>query len=109
LHTMNIAKSFCVPRLQRFIVLFGFILSGSAVVFLFAAYGLAQEQAAPLLVMISVDGMRPDYSTEADKHMRDVAQTLAHEMALLLQRLSAGRLILLRNRLVWRSRNQRHL
>jgi predicted AlkP superfamily pyrophosphatase or phosphodiesterase len=68
LHTMNIAKSFCVPRLQRFIVLFGFVLSGFAAVFLFAAYGLAHEQAPPLLVMISVDGMRPDYITEADAH-----------------------------------------
>jgi predicted AlkP superfamily pyrophosphatase or phosphodiesterase len=66
LHTMNIARSFCVLRLQRFIVLSGFV--GFAAVFLFAACGLAQEQAPPLLVMISVDGMRPDYITEADAH-----------------------------------------
>src|SRR5271169_4126598 len=29
---------------------------------------LAQEKPAPLLVMISVDGLRPDYVTEADAH-----------------------------------------
>jgi predicted AlkP superfamily pyrophosphatase or phosphodiesterase len=68
LHTMNIAKSFCVPRFQRFVVLFGFVFPGLAAVFLFAACGLAQEQPPPLLVMISVDGMRPDYITEADAH-----------------------------------------
>jgi predicted AlkP superfamily pyrophosphatase or phosphodiesterase len=39
-----------------------------AVLLLHAATGLAQEQAPPLLVMISVDGMRPDYITEADGH-----------------------------------------
>jgi predicted AlkP superfamily pyrophosphatase or phosphodiesterase len=65
---MNIAKSFCVPRLQRSIALFCFVLPGLAAIFLFAARGLAQEQAPPLLVMISVDGMRPDYITEADAH-----------------------------------------
>jgi predicted AlkP superfamily pyrophosphatase or phosphodiesterase len=65
---MNIAKSFCVPRLQRSIALFCFVLPGLAAIFLFAAHSLAQEQAPPLLVMISVDGMRPDYITEADAH-----------------------------------------
>src|SRR5258708_38873624 len=29
---------------------------------------LAQEKTAPLLVLISVDGMRPDYVTAADAH-----------------------------------------
>ncbi|MGB2671095.1 MAG: alkaline phosphatase family protein [Candidatus Acidiferrum sp.] len=32
------------------------------------AKGRGQEQAPPLLVMISVDGMRPDYITAADAH-----------------------------------------
>jgi len=35
---------------------------------LLAANIQAQKQAPPLLVMISVDGMRPDYITEADAH-----------------------------------------
>lgn len=41
---------------------------GLVAVLLFAAIALAQPQAAPLLVMISVDGMRPDYVTEAEVH-----------------------------------------
>ncbi len=44
------------------------LLCGLAIVFLFVANGLAQQQAPPLLVMISVDGMRPDYITQADAH-----------------------------------------
>ncbi len=63
LHTMdnsNSLRSFPSPRLLS---LFSF-----AVLFFLAAGGLAQEQAPPLLVMISVDGMRPDYITEADAH-----------------------------------------
>jgi len=37
--------------------------------FLFAiGIARAQEPAAPLLVMVSVDGLRPDYVTAADKH-----------------------------------------
>jgi len=40
---------------------------GIAVVSLFATNAVAQQQ-TPLLVMISVDGMRPDYITEADAH-----------------------------------------
>jgi predicted AlkP superfamily pyrophosphatase or phosphodiesterase len=39
---------------------------GFASVLLLAANARAQKQAPPLLVMISVDGMRPDYITEAD-------------------------------------------
>ncbi len=42
------------------------LLFGFAAVFFFAAKGAAQQQTPPLLVMISVDGMRPDYITEAD-------------------------------------------
>jgi len=45
-----------------------FCILGLAVVCLFAINTLAQQQAPPLLVMISVDGMRPDYITEADAH-----------------------------------------
>ena len=32
------------------------------------ARGAAQEKTTPLLVVISVDGLRPDYITEADRH-----------------------------------------
>jgi predicted AlkP superfamily pyrophosphatase or phosphodiesterase len=60
---MKNRKSTPILRLRQLILLFGF-----ATVFLFAAHGLTQEQASPLLVMISVDGMRPDYITEADAH-----------------------------------------
>jgi predicted AlkP superfamily pyrophosphatase or phosphodiesterase len=63
LHTMKNCKSMRIFRLREPILLLGF-----AAVFLFAARGLSQEQAPPLLVMISVDGMRPDYITEADAH-----------------------------------------
>src|ERR1700688_986815 len=63
LHTMENFKSSRIFRLRQLILLLGF-----AAVFFFAANGLAQEQAPPLLVMISVDGMRPDYITEADAH-----------------------------------------
>jgi predicted AlkP superfamily pyrophosphatase or phosphodiesterase len=45
-----------------------FCILGLAVVCLFAVNTPAQQQAPPLLVMISVDGMRPDYITEADAH-----------------------------------------
>jgi predicted AlkP superfamily pyrophosphatase or phosphodiesterase len=45
-----------------------FCILGLAVVCLFAINTLAQQLAPPLLVMISVDGMRPDYITEADAH-----------------------------------------
>ncbi|MGB2589377.1 MAG: alkaline phosphatase family protein [Candidatus Acidiferrum sp.] len=40
----------------------------SAGAFLLAAQAPAQDQGPPLLVMISVDGMRPDYITQADEH-----------------------------------------
>ncbi len=60
LHTMN---NFGKPRIlsRRRLTL----LLGSAVVLLFAAIDEAQGQTAPLLVVISIDGMRPDYITEA--------------------------------------------
>ena len=45
-----------------------FCILGFAIVCLFAVNAPAQQQTPPLLVMISVDGMRPDYITEADAH-----------------------------------------
>ena len=45
-----------------------FCAFGLAVVLLLSANTRAQKQAPSLLVMISVDGMRPDYITEADTH-----------------------------------------
>jgi predicted AlkP superfamily pyrophosphatase or phosphodiesterase len=45
-----------------------FFALGLAAVFLFAVNTRPQQQVPPLLVMISVDGMRPDYITEADAH-----------------------------------------
>jgi len=63
LHTMN--NSWNEARLNsRRLIAFCWLV----VLLLHAATGLAQEQAPPLLVMISVDGMRPDYITEADAH-----------------------------------------
>ena len=61
LHTMdNFGKPWILPWRQLTLPL------GFAVVLLFTAIGQAQEQTPPLLVVISVDGMRPDYVTEAD-------------------------------------------
>jgi predicted AlkP superfamily pyrophosphatase or phosphodiesterase len=60
---MNTSQNSLTRRSQQLLLLFGF-----AAVSLFAATGLAQQQTQPLLVMISVDGMRPDYITEADAH-----------------------------------------
>ena len=65
---MMISKHSGVRRSQQLNFLFGLLLFGLAVVFLFVANSLAQGQAPLLLVMISVDGMRPDYITEADAH-----------------------------------------
>jgi predicted AlkP superfamily pyrophosphatase or phosphodiesterase len=45
-----------------------FCAFGLAAVLLLAANTWAQKQAPPVLVMISVDGLRPDYITEADAH-----------------------------------------
>ncbi len=63
LHIMNISKNSRSGIVQGIFLHFGF-----AAALLFAPTGRAQEQAPPLLVMISVDGMRPDYITEADAH-----------------------------------------
>jgi predicted AlkP superfamily pyrophosphatase or phosphodiesterase len=45
-----------------------FCVFGLVAVLILAANTQAQQQAPSLLVMISVDGMRPDYITEADVH-----------------------------------------
>lgn len=55
-------------RLQRIPLLLCVVLLVSAGAFLLAAKAPAQEQGPPLLAMISVDGMRPDYITQADEH-----------------------------------------
>ena len=65
---MRISEHSRVIRSQQLDFLSGFLLFGLAAVFLFAAIALAQGQAPPLLVMVSVDGMRPDYITQANAH-----------------------------------------
>ena len=45
-----------------------FLCSLIAALAVMAQPGAAQEKQAPLLVMISVDGLRPDYVTAADSH-----------------------------------------
>jgi predicted AlkP superfamily pyrophosphatase or phosphodiesterase len=63
---MGTARNFRILSWRRTIVVFcGF---GLVAAFFFAANARPQQQAPPLLVMISVDGMRPDYITEADAH-----------------------------------------
>ena len=68
LRIMRTSPSSRFVRPQRLTLLFGFVLFSCASVFLHAAKAPTQEQTPPLLVMISVDGMRPDYVTEADAH-----------------------------------------
>src|SRR5580700_10599221 len=68
LRIMDISRRFPIPRLRRLRFLFGLGVFELAAIFFFLTSGLAQEQPPPLLVMISVDGMRPDYITEADAH-----------------------------------------
>jgi predicted AlkP superfamily pyrophosphatase or phosphodiesterase len=63
LHTMKNFKTSRILRFRQLMLLFGI-----TAVFLFLADALAQQQAPPLLVIISVDGMRPDYITAADAH-----------------------------------------
>jgi predicted AlkP superfamily pyrophosphatase or phosphodiesterase len=63
LHTMSNSRKSRISTWRRCT-----LLSGFAVLSLFAALGLAEEHTPPLLVMISVDGLRPDYITEADAH-----------------------------------------
>jgi len=65
---MQTSKNSRVIGLQRLNFICGFALLGCAAAFHFAANAPAQEQTPPLLVMISVDGMRPDYITQADVH-----------------------------------------
>jgi predicted AlkP superfamily pyrophosphatase or phosphodiesterase len=67
LHTMNISKRFQFSSFRQLSFLFGAAAICFAAIFLFIANVRAQSQ-APLLVMISVDGMRPDYITEANAH-----------------------------------------
>jgi predicted AlkP superfamily pyrophosphatase or phosphodiesterase len=62
--TMKRSTSYRTPTRHRHASLL-FALAG---IFLFSSNTLSQEQASPLLVIISVDGMRPDYITEADAH-----------------------------------------
>lgn len=67
LRAMNPFKRFSTSMLRfRFRLPILFLL-GFAVLLL-ATSSLTEEPATPLLVMISVDGMRPDYITEADAH-----------------------------------------
>lgn len=68
LRMMDISRSFPNPRLRRFRFLFGLGVFELAAALFFLTNGLARQQSPPLLVMISVDGMRPDYITEADAH-----------------------------------------
>lgn len=68
LHIMRNSANFHFLRRQRIIFLFGFVLFCGGAVFLLKAKAPAQGENPPLLVMISVDGMRPDYITEADAH-----------------------------------------
>jgi predicted AlkP superfamily pyrophosphatase or phosphodiesterase len=69
---MNNSKSSRISRRRRLISVRGFCLFGFAVVSLLAVAARGQEQAPPLLVMISVDGMRPDYVTAAEMHRAKV-------------------------------------
>jgi predicted AlkP superfamily pyrophosphatase or phosphodiesterase len=68
LRTMDSSKRSTNLPLRRLVTFFGFGLLAFATIFHFAETGVAQENAPPLLVMISVDGMRPDYITAADTH-----------------------------------------
>lgn len=65
---MKNSRSSQVLRWPRTLPLLGFTLFTLAAVFLWRAIAAPQEQTPPLLVMISVDGMRPDYITQADEH-----------------------------------------
>jgi predicted AlkP superfamily pyrophosphatase or phosphodiesterase len=62
---MRSPRDFRILSWRRTIAVF--CIFGLAAVFFFAVNARPQQQ-APLLVMISVDGMRPDYITEADAH-----------------------------------------
>lgn len=62
---MRSPRDFRILSWRRTIAVF--CIFGLAAVFFFAVNAQPQQQ-APLLVMISVDGMRPDYITQADAH-----------------------------------------
>jgi predicted AlkP superfamily pyrophosphatase or phosphodiesterase len=62
---MRSPRDFRILSWRRTIAVF--CILGLAAVFFFAVNAQPQQQ-APLLVMISVDGMRPDYITQADAH-----------------------------------------
>lgn len=54
--------------LKRLPILLVVVILGCVAMVLEVTKTLAQEPVPPLLVMISVDGMRPDYITQADAH-----------------------------------------
>src|SRR5271169_3615262 len=66
LHIMGSPRDFRILSWRRTIAVL--CVFGLAAVFFFAVNARPQQQAPLLLVMISVDGMRPDYITEADAH-----------------------------------------
>jgi predicted AlkP superfamily pyrophosphatase or phosphodiesterase len=68
LHIMDRSKYSRILKLRWLGLLTGFGFLGFAAVFLAAGSDPATEKTPPLLVMISVDGMRPDYITDADAH-----------------------------------------
>jgi predicted AlkP superfamily pyrophosphatase or phosphodiesterase len=53
------------PRVVRLLFVFGLVLAAP---FLCLTRAAAQEPAPPILLLISIDGMRPDYVTSADAH-----------------------------------------
>jgi predicted AlkP superfamily pyrophosphatase or phosphodiesterase len=68
LHIMDISKNLRILGSRRPRFLFSLGVFELAAAFFFLTNSLAQQQSPPLLVMISVDGMRPDYIMEADAH-----------------------------------------
>src|SRR5580658_79649 len=68
LHTVTISKNLRISGFRRLSLPLSTGVVGLAAVFFFIANVRAQSHEPPLLVMISVDGMRPDYITEADAH-----------------------------------------
>lgn len=66
---MNSPKSHRTALLKYLLLVLGVL---SASLLFSSADGQAQNQPPPLLVMISVDGLRPDYITAADAHAAKV-------------------------------------
>jgi predicted AlkP superfamily pyrophosphatase or phosphodiesterase len=60
MNTHPVSCKFSLPRFAFLFFLFGHFFSG--------ALAQAQEKPAPILLMISIDGLRPDYITAADAH-----------------------------------------